>query len=221
MAWIDIKPDNSGGGRQPKELKAKLYDNGQFTLSHAAVALLGEPPRVRVQVDPDARKVRVYPATPNDAGAFALAGGGNSPHRISLRTVAKRWPGMVAEYRVVRLATVRKRLPGREKDDITPAFALIVGDLSFISLTLVLPALVPLLAADGQLLLLVKPQFELQPGQVGKGGVVRDAGLYAEVEQRIRACCAAAGLQVVGWLDSAIAGGDGNREFFVHARRTA
>ncbi|MFZ1812147.1 MAG: hypothetical protein WAU02_01310 [Candidatus Saccharimonadales bacterium] len=104
MAGIDIKPDNSGGGRQPKELKAKLYDNGQFTLSHAAVALLGEPPRVRVQVDPDARKVRVYPATPNDAGAFALAGGGNSPHRISLRTVAKRWPGMVAEYRVVRLA---------------------------------------------------------------------------------------------------------------------
>ena len=118
-----------------------------------------------------------------------------------------------------RLATVRKRLPGREKDDITPAFDLVVGDLSFISLTLVLPALVPLLAPGGHLLMLVKPQFELQPGQVGKGGIVRDASLYAEVEQRIRACCADIGLQVIGWHDSPIAGGDGNREFFVDARR--
>ena len=118
-----------------------------------------------------------------------------------------------------RLATVRKRLPGREKDDITPAFDLVVGDLSFISLTLVLPALVPLLRPEGQLLMLVKPQFELQPGQVGKGGIVRDASLYAEVEQRIRACCADIGLQVIGWHDSPIAGGDGNREFFVDARR--
>ena len=118
-----------------------------------------------------------------------------------------------------RLATVRKRLPGREKDDITPAFDLIVGDLSFISLTLVLAALVPLLKPEGRLLMLVKPQFELQPGQVGKGGIVRDASLYAEVEQRIRACCADIGLQVIGWHDSPIAGGDGNREFFVDARR--
>ena len=118
-----------------------------------------------------------------------------------------------------RLATVRKRLPGREKDDITPAFDVVVGDLSFISLTLVLAALVPLLKPEGRLLMLVKPQFELQPGQVGKGGIVRDASLYAEVEQRIRACCADIGLQVIGWHDSPIAGGDGTREFFVDARR--
>ena len=50
-------------------------------------------------------------------------------------------------------------------------------------------------------------------------GIVRDASLYAEVEQRIRACCADIGLQVIGWHDSPIAGGDGNREFFVDARR--
>jgi len=96
-------------------------------------------------------------------------------------------------------------------------FDLIVGDLSFISLTLVLPALAPLLAPGGSLLLLVKPQFELQPGQLGKGGIVRDAALHAEVEQRLRAACAAAGLAVRGWFDSPIAGGDGNREFFIQA----
>ncbi len=96
-----------------------------------------------------------------------------------------------------------------------------VGDLSFISLTLVLPAVVPFLAPGGDLLMLVKPQFELQPGQVGKGGIVRDAALHAVVEARLREACAALGLRVVRWLDSPIAGGDGNREFFIHAVRAA
>ncbi|HYP83263.1 TlyA family RNA methyltransferase [Variovorax sp.] len=103
-------------------------------------------------------------------------------------------------------------------DDAGP-FGLIVGDLSFISLTLVLPALVPWLAPQGDLLMLVKPQFELQPGQIGKGGIVRDPAFYREVEARLRDACAGLGLALAGWFDSPIAGGDGNREFFVHAVR--
>ncbi|SFD43808.1 TlyA family RNA methyltransferase [Paracidovorax konjaci] len=119
------------------------------------------------------------------------------------------------------LPTVRRRRPGRENVEVTPVFDFITGDVSFISLTLILPAVVPLLAAGGALLMLVKPQFELQPGQVGKGGIVRDPALYAQVEQRLRESCAALGLDVLGWHGSAIEGGDGNREFFIHARRTA
>lgn len=102
-----------------------------------------------------------------------------------------------------------------------PRFDLIVGDLSFISLTLVLPAVVQFLADDGQLLMLVKPQFELQPGQVGKGGIVRDESMYAVVEKRLHDACAALELRVLRWFDSPIAGGDGNREFFIHAVRAA
>ena len=117
------------------------------------------------------------------------------------------------------LAVERRRRAERAGDDTTPLFDLVTGDLSFISLTLVLPALVPLLAPEGALLMLVKPQFELQPGQVGKGGIVRDATLYGVVEQRIRDCCVENGLVVQAWLDSPISGGDGNREFFVFARR--
>lgn len=101
------------------------------------------------------------------------------------------------------------------------AFDLIVGDLSFISLTLVLPALTPLLKAEGQLLMLVKPQFELQAHQIGKGGIVRDEALYAQVEQRMRSACGNLGLQMRQWLPSPIAGGDGNREFFLHAASRA
>jgi len=120
-----------------------------------------------------------------------------------------------------KVATVRQRMAGREDVAIPAAFELVTGDLSFISLTLVLPALVPLLAPQGALLMLVKPQFELQPGQVGKGGIVRDAALFPLVEQRVRDCCAQLGLHVLGWYDSAIEGGDGNREFFIYARRAA
>lgn len=96
-------------------------------------------------------------------------------------------------------------------------FDLLVGDLSFISQTLVLPAVVPWLRSGGHLLMLVKPQFELQPGQVGKGGIVRDASLYPLIEQRLRDACSALDLAVQDWFDSPIEGGDGNREFFIHA----
>ncbi len=114
----------------------------------------------------------------------------------------------------------RALLPGDARvPDAARGFDLVVGDVSFISLTLVLPGVVPLLQAGGRLLMLVKPQFELQPGQIGKGGIVRDPALYALVEARIREACAAQGLQVQAWLSSPIEGGDGNREFFVQATR--
>lgn len=105
--------------------------------------------------------------------------------------------------------------------EFVPEFDLVVADLSFISQTLVLPAVVPLLKSGGTLLTLVKPQFELQPGQVGKGGIVKDAAMYGIVEQRLRESSAALGLTVTHWFDSAITGGDGNREFFICATKNS
>lgn len=97
-------------------------------------------------------------------------------------------------------------------------FDLIVADVSFISLTLILPQLPPLLTGLGDLLLLVKPQFEVGPENVGKGGIVTDATLYPQVRDKLAACCADNRLTVLDWFDSPIAGADGNREFFLHAR---
>ena len=103
--------------------------------------------------------------------------------------------------------------------DFVAEFDFIVGDLSFISQTLVLPAIAPLLKPNGCLVMLVKPQFELNFGQVGKGGIVREAALYAQVEKRVREAYAEEGLTVHAWLESPIQGGDGNREFFIHASK--
>ena len=98
-------------------------------------------------------------------------------------------------------------------------FAVIVGDVSFISVTLLLPSVAKLLCVGGSLLHLVKPQFELQPEQLARGGIVKDAALYAVVEARIRDACATCKLVVRDYFASAIDGGDGNREFFVWAER--
>lgn len=103
--------------------------------------------------------------------------------------------------------------------DFVAEFDFIVGDLSFISQTLVLPAIAPLLKPNGCLVMLVKPQFELNFGQVGKGGIVREAALYAQVEKRVREAYAEQGLTVHAWIESPIQGGDGNREFFIHASK--
>jgi 23S rRNA (cytidine1920-2'-O)/16S rRNA (cytidine1409-2'-O)-methyltransferase len=95
-------------------------------------------------------------------------------------------------------------------------FDLVVGDVSFISMTLVLPAVAPRVARD--LLWLVKPQFELQPADIGKGGIVSDPAAHQRVEQRVRTACVEQGLAVRDYFPSAIAGGDGNTEFFVWAQ---
>lgn len=112
----------------------------------------------------------------------------------------------------------RELVPGDERiPEALEGFDLVVGDVSFISLTLVLPGVVHLLKPTGQLLMLVKPQFELQPGQVGKGGIVKDDSHFPFIENRVRTALSELGMQVTAWLDSPIEGGDGNHEFFVQA----
>ncbi len=111
--------------------------------------------------------------------------------------------------------------PRLREAGVEPPFDLIVGDLSFISQTLVWPALAPLLKPGGHGLVLVKPQFELQPEHIGKGGLVKDAAAYPLVRERITGALQGLGLEPLDYFDSPIAGGDGNREFFVFIRKPA
>jgi len=96
-----------------------------------------------------------------------------------------------------------------------------VADLSFISLALVLPALVACTVADGDLVPMVKPQFEVGKDRVGAGGVVRDPALRAESVLAVAARAATMGLGVAGVVRSPLPGPSGNVEFFVWLRRDA
>ena len=106
-----------------------------------------------------------------------------------------------------------------EPDAIGGAAELTVADLSFISLVTVAPALARCTAADGDLVLLVKPQFEAGRARIGKGGIVRDPAVHRAVLHEVRDGLAAAGLFVADVVCSPLRGADGNVEFLVHCDR--
>ena len=127
---------------------------------------------------------------------------------------------LLADPRVTALEGLHVRELGALKPHApTAGFALIVGDLSFISMVGALGELLPWLDAHGHLLLLIKPQFELGPKALDKRGLVKDPDDYPRLEARVRLACAGLGLQVRDYFDSPIAGGDGNREYFLWASR--
>ena len=95
----------------------------------------------------------------------------------------------------------------------------ITVDLAFISVTKVLPALVPLARPGADFLILIKPQFELERGQVGRGGIVRDARLHQAAIEHVEQAAAELDLRPQGVRPSRLLGAEGNQEFFLHARR--
>ena len=100
-------------------------------------------------------------------------------------------------------------------EDFDEKFDLIVMDVSFISVTKILPALLPLLSENGKIIILIKPQFEVGKGEVGKGGIVRDAEKHERVVSEVNEFAEKIGLKVSGLIDSPILGAEGNKEFLV------
>lgn len=92
-------------------------------------------------------------------------------------------------------------------------------DVSFISLTLILPNAFELLAPSGTILALIKPQFELARGDVGRGGIVRDSELHAKAQKKIGEFAQAMGAEIIGIVPASITGTDGNQEFFICLRK--
>ncbi len=105
----------------------------------------------------------------------------------------------------------------KEQFDEEPEIAVI--DVSFISLKYVIPKVVSLISEEGEIVALIKPQFEVGKGQVGKGGVVRDSRIHTEVVKEIASYVLGLGLLVVGVVESPLLGPKGNREFFIYIRK--
>jgi 23S rRNA (cytidine1920-2'-O)/16S rRNA (cytidine1409-2'-O)-methyltransferase len=104
-----------------------------------------------------------------------------------------------------------------QPEDIGEPCAIAVCDVSFISVTLILPAIPPLLTSDGEMVILIKPQFEVGRHEVGKGGIVRDPELHAAACRKVQQVVEALGYRT-SLMESPIQGAEGNREFLLHAR---
>ncbi len=100
-----------------------------------------------------------------------------------------------------------------QPSDFDASFDLAVIDVSFISLTKILPAVVPLLTNGGRIVALIKPQFEVGKGEVGKGGIVKDPAQHQRVVSEVNAAAESLGLRVGGVIESPIRGAEGNVEF--------
>lgn len=106
------------------------------------------------------------------------------------------------------------------EDYVDEGFDMAVSDLSFISQTLVIPAIPALLKPEAYFVSLVKPQFEVGKVGLAKGGIVKNDALYPQVEGKICECLRQNGFEIRDYFESTISGGDGNREFFVVAQKT-
>ena len=117
--------------------------------------------------------------------------------------------------------TVMEKVNARflSRDDIPEVVDLCVIDVSFISLTLILPRAFELIAPEGMILALIKPQFELQRKDVGRGGIVHEPALHEKAQQKIVKFVEEANYHVVGLVPSTITGTDGNQEFFICIRK--
>jgi len=110
----------------------------------------------------------------------------------------------------------RENIRNLDPARVPEAAGLAVADVSFISLTLVLPKIASLLAPGSPIVALVKPQFEVGKGEVGRGGVVRDAAKRLAALEKVKAAAVAAGLRVLGETESPVLGPAGNVEYLVH-----
>lgn len=117
---------------------------------------------------------------------------------------------------------VRERINARylKSDDFDTKFDLVVMDVSFISATKIMPAIVPLLNETGRLVTLIKPQFEVGRNEVGKGGVVRDSQKHARVVAEVNRAAEELGLSGRAVIESPIRGADGNVEFLALYEKT-
>ncbi len=125
-----------------------------------------------------------------------------------------------------RVTRIRRNARELVPSDIAAASAqpmstpqLVVLDVAFISVAKVLPAVVSVVGPGAEFLILIKPQFELDRGDIGKGGIVRDPQLHARAIDRVHAAARASGLIEMGVKPSHLPGAEGNQEFFLHARR--
>jgi 23S rRNA (cytidine1920-2'-O)/16S rRNA (cytidine1409-2'-O)-methyltransferase len=146
-----------------------------------------------------------------------LQGGAPRVYAVDVNTDQLAWK-LREDQRVARIEKNARELTPR---DIAEDVDLVAIDVSFISARKVLPGAADCAKEGADLLVLVKPQFELERGDVGKGGVVRDTKLHEKAIASVRSAAENLGLQVMAVAPSRLTGAEGNQEYFLHARKVA
>lgn len=121
--------------------------------------------------------------------------------------------------RDARVHQIKKNARFLKPEDLPESPAIVTVDVSFISVTKILPALTAIAQPSAKFLILVKPQFELEKKLIGKGGIVRDPALHQRAISSVSNAAAKCSLDILGVRPSHVAGAEGNQEYFLHAQR--
>ena len=205
--------------------RQKASKPGQGVEQDADVEVLARPPYVsrggfkmagaldRFGIDPAGKVCLDIGASTGGFTDVLLQRGAARVHAVDVGAGQLAW-SIRTDPRVV----VHENVNARELsiDGIGERVELIVCDVSFISVTLILPAAVPILRPEGQMVILIKPQFEAGRGQVGKGGIVRDPAVRQAACDRVRQAVEQHGF-LTEIMDSPILGAEGNQEFLLYA----
>jgi 23S rRNA (cytidine1920-2'-O)/16S rRNA (cytidine1409-2'-O)-methyltransferase len=205
----------------------KVEKPGHAVPDDCEIRLLGEPPPyvsrggLKLQAALDGFGIDVRNRVCLDVGASTggftdclLQRGARRVYAVDAGAGQLDWK-LRQDPRVAVREKVNARYLGRDAVPEPVGFA--CCDVSFISATLILPALPPLLDAAADLVVLVKPQFEVGKGEVGKGGIVKDPALHQKSVRRVQTAAEETGFAVQGVIESPILGAEGNREFLLHA----
>lgn len=167
-------------------------------------------------VDPEGKVVIDVGASTGGFTDCVLQKGAKKVYAIDVGYGQLAWK-LQRDPRVINLE--RRNIRTLKREEVSEEADLILVDTSFISVEKFLPHLLTFLKQGGEILCLIKPQFEVGKGEVGKGGVVRDAKLHQKVVDRISQFCRELGLGVGEVIESPLLGPKGNKEFFIHLRK--
>jgi 23S rRNA (cytidine1920-2'-O)/16S rRNA (cytidine1409-2'-O)-methyltransferase len=168
------------------------------------------------EVDPEGKVVIDVGASTGGFTDCALQQGAKKVYAIDVGYGQLAWK-LQKDPRVINLE--RRNIRYLKREEVPEEADLILVDTSFISIEKFLPHLIGFLKEEGDLLCLIKPQFEVGKGEVGKGGVVKDSKLHQKVVDRISKFGRGLGLTVLGIIESPLLGPKGNKEFFIHLRK--
>jgi 23S rRNA (cytidine1920-2'-O)/16S rRNA (cytidine1409-2'-O)-methyltransferase len=197
-----------------QEAKLQLLGEDQPYVSRGGIKLEGA--LNAFQIDPKGRAVMDVGASTGGFTDCVLQRGARKVYAVDVGYGQLAWK-LRKDLRVVNLE--RRNIRYLRREEVNEEIDLILIDTSFISIEKFLSHLLHFLKKGGAILSLIKPQFEVGKGEVGKGGVVRDTTLHQKVIERMSQFSRELGLTVLGVIESPILGPKGNREFFIYLRK--
>ena len=210
---VDRRRAEKAGSLLPETAHIEVHSRLQKYASRGGLKLEGALEDFRVST---AGKVCLDVGASN--GGFTdclLQGGATRVYAVDVNTDQLSWK-LREDSRVVRIEKNAREL---RAENLPEGVDFVVADVSFISVTKILPGTAACAKPGGELLILIKPQFELQREDVGKGGIVRDKALHEKAIASVKRAAEALGLIVEGLAPSHLPGAEGNQEYFLHARK--